>query len=181
MARLQSHVVLALVCISSVASLGWSQDAVWRAYMPDATKAPSKGRYAEAERLFALAVSEAERFDDDDRLANSLDSLASVQHDEAHYDKAEILYQQACEIARKGHGAESANVAISLNNLATLYRDQARYEDAESLCIDKHSQSVNPISKGRAGGVRTANLIHRAKRALRCELNGTSLSTSVCV
>jgi tetratricopeptide (TPR) repeat protein len=49
------------------------------------------------------------------------------------YEKAEPLYQQALQIARKALGPDHPETATSLNNLAELYREMRAYEKAEPL------------------------------------------------
>ena len=83
---------------------------------------------------FQSALKEAEQFPVGDvRTGQTINFLASVNQDLAHYKEAESLYKRACELAEKIEGPHGRNLAVSLSNLATFYQDQAKFDESESL------------------------------------------------
>ncbi len=60
-------------------------------------------------------------------------NLANLYHEQAHFEKAEPLYQRSLEIRESQLGKDHPSVATTLNNLAGLYKSQGRYAEAESL------------------------------------------------
>ena len=111
-----------------------AQESLWRIYIEDGNKAYAAARYAEAEKLFKLAVAEAEQFGPTDvRLAVSLNNLALLYDTQAKYDQAEPLHKRSLAIDEQALGPDHPDVATDLNNLAALYDDQGKYDQAEPL------------------------------------------------
>ncbi|MCH8805465.1 MAG: tetratricopeptide repeat protein, partial [Planctomycetes bacterium] len=111
-----------------------AQEILWRVYLDDGDKAYAAVRYAEAEKLYKLSVTEAENFGrTDPRLALSLNNLAMLYDTQGKYDQAEPLFKRSLAINEKALGPEHPDVAASLNNLAELYRVQGKYDQAEPL------------------------------------------------
>ena len=107
---------------------------LWESYMDAADVAHQQGHYAEAEKQFAAALDEAERFaPEDSRLSTSLYSLAEVYRVQGRYAAAEPLYMRALAIDAKALGTEHPDVATVLNNLALLYDAEGKYTEAEPL------------------------------------------------
>ena len=94
-----------------VAQTAQSQDAGWKSYMQAGVKAQQQGKYAEAQKQFAAAATEAEHFGANDvRLGQTLNMLASVEQGLAHYEKAESAYKRALAIAEHDEGPNGRNV-----------------------------------------------------------------------
>jgi tetratricopeptide (TPR) repeat protein len=66
-------------------------------------------------------------------VANSLNNLALLYHNQVRYVDAEPLYRRSLAIKEKALGPDHPDVAQSLNNLAALYQVQGRYSDAERV------------------------------------------------
>jgi len=111
-----------------------AQAAQWDVYMKDGNQAKEHGQYAEALKLYTLAIEEAEKFGPSDpRLATSLNNLAELYRTQGKYDAAEPLYKRSLAIYEKALGPDHPNVATSLENLANLYHVQGDYAKAEPL------------------------------------------------
>src|SRR5438445_7533535 len=106
--------------------VGWAQD--WQALMTEAATLQTSGAYAEAERKFQDALSQAESFGSSDpRLALTLNNLGTLFRHEGKYQLAESHFQLALEI-----WSNDARATIALNNLAVLLVEQGRYSEAEA-------------------------------------------------
>jgi tetratricopeptide (TPR) repeat protein len=106
----------------------------WKVQVDAGARAYQEKQFAKAEQFLAAAVEEAERFGpQDSRLAQSLDHLARLYHDQGKYTEAEALYQRTLAIVEKVRGPEHPDVAASLNNLAWLYQEQAKDAEAEAF------------------------------------------------
>ena len=103
------------------------QDDTWDTHMQVAAKMYHRGNYAEAEKLWAAALRQAEKFGPHDpRLADTLNNLALVYDAQGSYAKAEPLYERAFTIWEKTLGPAHPNVATSLNNLGLVYHAQGK-------------------------------------------------------
>ena len=104
-------------------------------------KAYRQGLYAEAERQFKAALSEAERFGEQDRrFATSLNNLAELYRVQGKYVEAEPLYKRSLAIREKALGPEHPNVATSLKNYAVLLRKMDR--DAEAKKMEARAKAI---------------------------------------
>jgi tetratricopeptide (TPR) repeat protein len=93
-----------------------------------------QGNYADAERIFLVAVHKAEEFGlEDRRVAVSISKLAQVYAGQGKYVGAEPVYLQALKIYRTVHGEFHAVVAATLNNLGALHCMYGQYAQAEPL------------------------------------------------
>ena len=124
-----------VLCLALLSPTTYAQDNTkLEKSMAAGVKAYRQGRYAEAERQFKAAISEAEKFGEQDtRFATSLEKLAEVYGAQGKYGEAEALFKRELAISEKALGSDHPNVALSLNNLAGLYRDQGNYAQAEPL------------------------------------------------
>ena len=126
--------LVGLVCLALWPAYTSAQGGLWETYMAAGDKAYQQGNYPEAEKQWAAALKEAERFGPEGlRLVISLDRLATLYQAKGSYTEAEPFFQRALAIREKALGPEHPDVANSLNNLALLYRDQGRYAEAEPL------------------------------------------------
>ena len=97
-------------------------------------QAVQQGNYANAERIFLVAVHNAEAFGlEDRRLAVSISQLAQVYVGQGKYVESEPLYLQALKIYQTVHGEFHADVAVTLNNLRVLHRMNGQSAQAEPL------------------------------------------------
>jgi tetratricopeptide (TPR) repeat protein len=81
----------------------------------------------------ALEKAGTEYGESDTTMANSLNVLGEICHDQANYAEAESLHRRALAIRERTLGTEHPDVAQSLNGLAILNRSQGKYSDAELL------------------------------------------------
>lgn len=97
-------------------------------------QAAEQGQHAEAARLFALAVQEAEKSGtDDQRLATGLTGLGLAFTAQRKFDEAEPVLQRAATVKEKLLGAEHPEVAGNLTNLGGRLRDQGKFAEAEPM------------------------------------------------
>jgi len=68
------------------------------------------------------------------KIANSLNNLASLLHDQNKLAEAEPLYREALQIRRSDLPAGHQGIATALNNLASLLFAQNKLAEAEPLC-----------------------------------------------
>ena len=123
-----------LLGILLLASYGATQDTAWEKYTDAGIKAHQQGQHAEAQKQFAAALKEAEKFEEQDpRLATSLNNLATLYQAQGKYAEAEPLHRRALAIQEKALGPEHPDVANTLNSLAGLYDAQGKYTEAEPL------------------------------------------------
>jgi tetratricopeptide (TPR) repeat protein len=115
-------------------SLTACQQQTWESTMSAGKQAIQEGNYAEAERVFLVAVHKAEEFGlEDRRVAVSLSRLAQVYAGQGKHVEAEPVYLQALKIYQAVHGENHADVAATLNNLGVLHRMYGQYAEAEPL------------------------------------------------
>ena len=87
-------IIAMLVALSPLSA--FAQETPWEKYTEAGLEAHDQARYAEAEEFFLSALTEAERFGDQDpRFATSLGNLAMLYHTQGSYDEAEPLYQHS--------------------------------------------------------------------------------------
>lgn len=109
----------------------------WWIYKEKAEEAAEKGNFSQAEAMWLSAMMECKEFgENDERLAHTLDQLASLYFAIGKYEQAEMFCRQAYDVALAVFGAESSKVTSCLNNLAGIYYCQKRYADAEPICIE---------------------------------------------
>ena len=108
--------------------------AAWQQSYDAGRAAYERADYPRAQKMFAAAVTAAERFGDDDlRLARSLNNLAAAYAAQGKYAEAEPLYQRALAILEKVLGPDHPDVAAVLSNYADLLRATKRGTEAASL------------------------------------------------
>jgi len=119
----------------------------WESNIAAGEKAFQQGRYADAAKLFLVALEQAEEFGlQDPRLATSLNNLAELYRVQGKYAETEPLYKWSLAIREKVLGPEHPDVGESLNNLALLYQTQGKYDEAEPLY--KRSLSIWKMALG---------------------------------
>ena len=98
---------------------------LWETHYAAGEKAYSAGDYPEAERMYCLALKDAEEsIPTDHHVAKILNRLAQVYEEQGKLDAAEPLFKRALAIYEKVFGNEHQYVATALNNLGLLYEAQ---------------------------------------------------------
>jgi tetratricopeptide (TPR) repeat protein len=124
------------------------QGTLWEEYSQDGLSAYSVGQYEEAEAFFTAALEEAERGGKpDERLATSLNNLATAHTALGRHGGSEALYRRALAIRENLHGPEDPAVASTLSSLGDTYRLLGRYGEAEAALL----RSL-PSGRGAGGG-----------------------------
>lgn len=135
------HTACLLTCASAAlflvsTSRGFGQVDPWLKYTAEGTHLREQGRYSEAESryldAYRLIVGAGEK---GERLAASLNTLASVYAEEGRYVDAETFARRALDVYQQISAPKSAKVAMALNNLAEIYRVQAKSAAAEPLYL----------------------------------------------
>jgi tetratricopeptide (TPR) repeat protein len=95
-------------------------------------KAAAQGQHAEAARLFALAVQEAEKSSKDrERLGASLTGLGLAYSAQRRFAEAEPILQRAVTVKENVLGPDHPDFARALLDLGTLYRLKNEHAKAE--------------------------------------------------
>src|SRR3954464_6576722 len=85
-----------------IETLAQTPDTLWKKSMEEGMKSYQHGHYAEAEKAYAAALTEAEKSAIGDlRLAETLSVLANVYLDLGRYGQAEPLYRRSLAIREK--------------------------------------------------------------------------------
>ena len=109
---------------------------------------PVRGRCGAALPLLerALAINEAKARQDENKLATSLNNLASLYEHLGRFDDAEGLYRRALTIEEALLGPDHPEVAKCLDDVAKLYDHQGRVEDTRF--------AVGPVTRRITEGLR---------------------------
>src|SRR6266498_454762 len=99
----------------------------WLDAMRAASKAFSESRYADTEEWLRVAVKEAEKFGPtDQRLAETLGTLATILYSQGKHTEAGEVYKRTLAIVEKTLGPGHLRVADNLNGLAQIYQMQGK-------------------------------------------------------
>ena len=132
MLRLAGGLLLAAVLLTGCAE----RSTLWEEYSQDGLSAYSVGQYEEAEAFFTAALEEAERGGKvDERLATSLNNLATAHTALGRYGGSEALYRRALAIRENLRGLDDPVVASTLSSLGDTYRLLGRYREAETALL----------------------------------------------
>jgi len=116
----------------------------WQDHQKSGKSAFTQGNYAEAERSWSLALSDAENFGENDpRLVRSLLDLATLYQAQSKYSEAEPLFKRALAITETVAGHDNPRVAVILNNLGAVYHAQRQHWDAEAAYRRALAISIN--------------------------------------
>jgi tetratricopeptide (TPR) repeat protein len=88
-------------------------------------------------------------------VAEVLNSLAEVYHDQEKYAEAEPLYWRAVEIIQENMGHDHPTVAKALRRLAHLYEEQENFSEADRLYRWGLGVSEKALRGRASGGGRT--------------------------
>lgn len=95
-------------------------------------KAAAQGDQAEAARVFAMALQQAEKSGkEDERLGASLTGLGLAYIGQRKFTEAEPILQRAIAVKEKVLGPDHPDVARALIDLGTLYRMRGEHGKAE--------------------------------------------------
>jgi tetratricopeptide (TPR) repeat protein len=121
-------VALTLVCALPV--LGGADDE-WRNLYSLAVDAAAVRDYAKADAIFSRALRDAELFGKtDQRVATTVQGLASLQHSEKHLPEAEASARRALSIFIDNPGENSIEFGQSQFTLAGILMDEGKYQPA---------------------------------------------------
>jgi tetratricopeptide (TPR) repeat protein len=94
-------------CLALWASVAIAQGTLWETYLDAAKTAAQQGRHADAEKMFSVALKEAEQFGAQDvRVATTLSALADLYRGQNKWPEAEPLYRRALTIQEKALPAD---------------------------------------------------------------------------
>jgi tetratricopeptide (TPR) repeat protein len=121
------------------------RDARWHDYILAGRKAFEAEQYAEAERLFKLAMQLAEQFDAADaRLAENLERMADLYRAWEKYDLAEPIYERLLALRDRELDRERRDRERALHSLAVLDRTEARSDAAIARAHDDAAEHEHP-------------------------------------
>jgi tetratricopeptide (TPR) repeat protein len=132
------QIITALLCAACIlavdSSAGIASDSIWQSYVTSASRADEAGNYAEACKLYAAALKEAEGFgEEDNRFLNTVKDLADAYASDGKFDLSESMFKRLLDIYEKNPKKNRLNIAWTLKGLAHGYMCQARFSEAESL------------------------------------------------
>lgn len=105
---------------------------MWEKNMAQAEKLFMLKRYAEAERLYLLALEKAESFGEEDpRLWQTQTQLAQVYEADRKFVRAGHLYRSVLQAVERKNGSQHKDVLMYLERLGELYTMQDRWDEAE--------------------------------------------------
>src|ERR1700716_3232204 len=112
------------LCLTSLVSVSAAVagEIEWQKYSTEGAKAYDLANWGQAERMFKLALKEAEHFGDKDlRLASSLTNLGVLYNFRAQPGKAEPLFERAIAVKQNALGPENPEVVASVGKLCQFY------------------------------------------------------------
>lgn len=140
MLRLNKSKTLATATMTLVAALGFAtsasaiDDRAWNKYTEAGAKAYEANNFGQAEKMFQLALKEAEKFGPNDiRLATSLTNVGVIQNFRGNQAKAEPLFEHAIKIKQKVLGPDNPDVVSAVCKLCQFYIGRGNYAKADNL------------------------------------------------
>jgi tetratricopeptide (TPR) repeat protein len=118
----------AILFCSAIAN---SQTILFDTYSERAKQAFENNDFAGAQKLFEIALGEAEKLKNEELIAEACVNLGKVHQAQGQLELAEKLYQRSISIYSRIETNEGELSAFALNNLGLLYTDQKKYEKAE--------------------------------------------------
>jgi tetratricopeptide (TPR) repeat protein len=112
-----------------------ASEASWNELNLKAIKLYQQGRYSEAVKIAADALTVAEKTfgPDHPNTAASLNNLAERYRAQGKYAEAEPLYKRSLEIMGKALGPNHPNVVTVMGNMAKCYREMGKEDEARRL------------------------------------------------
>ena len=126
---------LVLLSTSTCVPGASAQDAMWKTFFEDGTKAYLSGNFVEAEKLLSAALKSAPESvePNDARQMMIIESLAFVYMQQNKFVEAEAAYKKELALCEKAFGAESLTVVNTLSNMAGAYAKQRKWTESEAL------------------------------------------------
>lgn len=133
--RICSKITFIFIIYSLSAATVLGNETQWRELNVEIFTFYRQGKYQEAAEVAERALNVAQETfgPDHQKVAISLNNLATLYRILGKYPEAERLYQRALLIKEKAFGLNHPEVATTLNNLAGLYKAQGKYSKAEPL------------------------------------------------
>ncbi len=129
--------------------LAWMtpEDEAWVARRDRGIVAAGEGRYDEAERIFAIALAEAEAAGVEDlRLGESLGDLAELRRLQGRADEAAPLLERTLRVLEPLLGRSHPGLTAPLNDLAEIYRMRGEADRATATLRLGASGTGNPAA-----------------------------------
>ena len=109
--------LLLILALTQSLTAWQAQNTNWETYIDAGNKERNEGHYNQAEKLYLLAVEEAQKLGQQDtRYAISLNNLGELYDTQGKYTQAEPLLKRALAIDEKALGSNHPDVARDLNN-----------------------------------------------------------------
>jgi tetratricopeptide (TPR) repeat protein len=106
----------------------------WQSYLTSGVAASSQKKYSTAEQLMALAIKEAEKFNQNDpRLGSTLNTTGLIYMADSKPKEAEGYFNRAMVVFQKAYGEKSLDAANVSFNLGDSLRQQGNFPGAEAL------------------------------------------------
>lgn len=143
-----------LAICAILAAHGFAQSSSLQERIAQGLKFEGHGDFAQADRIFRDAASEAEHTGRPVLLAAALDGIASVDRDQDRYLEAESLLLRALALVERATGADSESTAKILWHLSGVYAESGRPSAAEPF-LKRYERIV--LSRVDANSVQAAD------------------------
>lgn len=146
---------LVVVCVAVIHPALGHVDNRWEEQMQSGSVAYHEGRFSEAERYLASAVTIAKAAQlDVEHITRSLDALVLLYLLQKKYAEAELLAKEELAILEQQTPQDDSRLARALNNLSQSYVGQGKLGEAESAlkrawAIEEKDQSRSILSMSR--------------------------------
>ena len=134
---IQSYVV-ALVLLISLTAFA-AQESIWVTYMSGGMQAMERGNYADAEKLFRAAVTEAAKAGDSGNknapgmMLDSLEGLGGALRSQNKFADAERVVRESLQLLDMTTTDSDPKYSLTLNNLGLLLTQQNKFNEAEVI------------------------------------------------
>ncbi len=139
------------ICAAAVC---FAEDSSWSDFNQAGRVAFERGQYAEAEKNFAQALQQADKFSQSDRrLAETLNNLALTYFQEGKFIDAEPLFKRSLDCYEKYGLLKGSGYAKTLSNLGMVYYKLRNDQEAErvyKLSMNISEKSSGPVNPGLA-------------------------------
>lgn len=126
--------VAALTLSSSASPVFSADDRAWNKYTESGARAFEANNFGQAEKMFQLALKEAEKFGPNDiRLATSLTNVGVIHNFRGNPGKAEPLFEHAIKIKQKVLGPDNPDVVSAVCKLCQFYIGRGNYAKSDNL------------------------------------------------
>jgi tetratricopeptide (TPR) repeat protein len=151
------YCVLVLICVRATCG-------DWQSAIAAGAVSYQQGHLIEAERLYQLALKDAESFTPGDpRRLRTFRAFASVLRDETKFHESENIYKRALVESEQVFGQNDPETAAVLNGLGLLYERSGSYAQAERTfrrALDIYQTSVEPKARQIAFTLNNIGLVY---------------------